>query len=91
VALTLLMGLVLLYSLAPLFWLLVNATKTQDGLLNSFGLWFDGDFALWDNIARTATYDGGIFLRWFANTVLYVVLGAGGATFLAVLGGYALA
>jgi multiple sugar transport system permease protein len=85
------MGLVLLYSLAPLFWLLVNATKTQDGLLNSFGLWFDGDFALWDNIARTATYDGGIFLRWFANTVLYVVLGAGGATFLAVLGGYALA
>lgn len=90
-ALTLLMGLVLLYSLAPLFWLLVNATKTQDGLLNSFGLWFDGDFALWDNIARTATYDGGIFLRWFANTVLYVVLGAGGATFLAVLGGYALA
>jgi len=65
-----LMGLVLLYSLAPLFWLLVNATKTQDGLLNSFGLWFDGDFALWDNIARTATYDGGIFLRWFANTVI---------------------
>jgi multiple sugar transport system permease protein len=89
--LTVLSGVVLLYALVPLFWLFVNATKTQSSLFSSFGLWFSGDFALFDNIARTLTYDGGIFGRWFANTVLYVVVGAGGATFLAVLGGYALA
>jgi multiple sugar transport system permease protein len=88
---TILTGIVLLYALVPLFWLVVNASKTQSSLFSSFGLWFSGDFALFDNIARTLTYDDGIFGRWFANTLLYVVLGAGGATFLAVLGGYALA
>jgi multiple sugar transport system permease protein len=91
VPLTLLTGLVLVYTLVPLAWLFINATKTQAGLLDSFGLWFDGDFALFDNIADTFTYDDGVFGRWLLNTVLYVVLGAGGATFLAVLGGYALA
>lgn len=90
-ALTLLTGLVLLYSLVPLAWLLINATKSQDDLFSSFGLWFSGDLNLWRNIVQTLTYDGGIFLRWLLNTVLYVVVGAGGATFLAVLGGYALA
>ncbi|MEV8064822.1 carbohydrate ABC transporter permease [Streptomyces sp. NPDC085995] len=91
VLLTLLTGLVLLYSLAPLAWLLISATKTQEGLSRSFDLWFDGDFALWDNITETFTYDDGVFTRWLLNTLLYVVAGAGGATLLAVLGGYALA
>ena len=88
--LTVLTGVVLVYSLIPLVWLFINATKTQDDLFSSFGLWFSR-FALWDNVRLTLTYDGGIFLRWLGNTLLYVVLGAGGATFLAVLGGYALA
>ncbi|MCX2925048.1 carbohydrate ABC transporter permease [Streptomyces sp. NEAU-W12] len=91
VLLTVLTGLVLLYSLVPLVWLVISATKTQEGLSRSFGLWFDSDFALWDNIAGTFTYDDGVFTRWLLNTMLYVGLGAGGATLLAVLGGYALA
>ncbi|MFJ8857948.1 carbohydrate ABC transporter permease [Streptomyces sp. NPDC102451] len=91
VLLTVLMGLTALYALMPLAWLVINATKTQKGLFGSFGLWFSGDFALWDNISQTLTYDDGIFVRWFFNTLLYVVVGAGGATFLAVLGGYGLA
>lgn len=91
VLLTALMGLTTVYALLPLAWLLINATKTQKSLLDSFGLWFSGDFALWDNITQTLTYDDGIFVRWLLNTLLYVVVGAGGATFLAVLGGYGLA
>ncbi|WP_328891017.1 carbohydrate ABC transporter permease [Streptomyces sp. NBC_00316] len=91
VLLTVLTGLVLLYSLVPLAWLIISATKTQEGLAHSFGLWFNGDFALWDNIRETFTYNDGVFTRWLLNTVLYVVVGAGGATLLAVLGGYALA
>jgi multiple sugar transport system permease protein len=91
VLLTVLTGIVVLYSLVPLLWLLINSTKTQTGLLSSFGLWFDDDFALWDNITRTLTYNDGIFTRWLANTLLYVVLGAGGATLLAAVGGYGLA
>lgn len=89
--LTLLTAIVLVYSLVPLVWLLVNSTKTQANLFSSFGLWFSGDFALFSNIRETLTYGDGEFVRWFFNTVLYVVVGAGGATLLATLGGYGLA
>ncbi len=89
--LTLLTGIVLAYSLFPLAWLVINATKSRDGLFASFGLAFADDFALWDNIVETFTYADGIFLRWLVNTVLYVLVGAVGATFLATLAGYGLA
>ena len=90
--LTLLTGLMAIYSLVPLAWLVINATKSPDGLLDSFGLWFAHDkFALWDNIKQTFTYDDGVFVRWLGNTLLYVAAGAGGATLLATLGGYGLA
>jgi multiple sugar transport system permease protein len=91
VLLTVLTAIVGLYSLIPLAWLVINASKTQSDLFDSFGLWFSGDFALFSNIADTLTYDDGIFVRWLGNTLLYVVVGAGGATLLAVLGGYGLA
>ncbi|OMI34215.1 carbohydrate ABC transporter permease [Streptomyces sparsogenes] len=91
VLLTGLTGLVLVYTLVPLIWLVISSTKTQEGLADSPGLWFGDHFALWDNIRETFTYNDGVFVRWLLNTLLYVVLGAGGATFLAVLGGYALA
>ncbi|MEU9731505.1 carbohydrate ABC transporter permease [Streptomyces sp. NPDC048002] len=91
VLLTVLASLIVLYTVVPLIWLVINATKTQAGLGASNGLWFADDFALWDNIRDTFTYDDGVFGRWLLNTLLYVVLGAGGATLLAVLGGYALA
>jgi multiple sugar transport system permease protein len=91
VVLTIVMSLYLLYSLVPLFWLFVNASKSQTDLFGTFGLWFGGHFALWDNIVQTVTYDNGIFVRWLGNTLLYVVVGAGGATLLATMAGYGLA
>ncbi|NMO55284.1 carbohydrate ABC transporter permease [Actinoplanes sp. TBRC 11911] len=93
ILLTVLTALVSLYALVPLAYLVINSTKTQQGLFTSFGLWFDdgGHFALWDNLRETFTYQDGIFLRWLGNTALYTVLGAGGATFFAVLAGYGLA
>ena len=80
-----------LYTLVPLIWLLFSATKTQGGLFSSFGLWFADDFAFFDNLAATFSYRDGIFLRWLGNTLLYVVVGAGGATLLATMAGYGLA
>ncbi|WP_051839386.1 carbohydrate ABC transporter permease [Streptomyces sp. NRRL F-5126] len=91
ILLTVLTALMVVYTLIPLAWLFINATKTQPKLLDSFGLWFSGHFALWDNVHRTIVHDHHIFLRWLLNTLLYVVAGAGGATCLAVLGGYGLA
>jgi multiple sugar transport system permease protein len=91
VLLTVLTSLVVIYTLVPLAWLFINATKTQPKLLSSFGLWFSGRFALWDNVRQTFTYHDHIFVRWLLNTLLYVAAGAGGATALAVVGGYGLA
>jgi multiple sugar transport system permease protein len=89
--LSVLMTVMLLYALLPLLWLVVNSSKTPGALFSTFGLWFGGPFALWSNIHQVLTYDNGIFVRWLANTLLYVVVGAGGATFLATLAGYGLA
>ena len=91
VTLTLVVGVMLAYTLLPLVWLVISATKSQDDLLSTFGLWFSGDFALLRNIADTFTYQDGIFGRWLLNTLLYVLIGAGGATLLATLAGYGLA
>ncbi|KAA8815163.1 ABC transporter permease subunit [Bifidobacterium callitrichos] len=79
------------YCLFPFVYLLINATKTQADFTSTFGLGFGKTFALWDNIVTVFTYQDGIFGRWLVNTLLYVVVGAGGATLLAIMGGYALA
>jgi multiple sugar transport system permease protein len=81
----------LAYFLLPLLWLVINSTKSTTGLFNSFGLWFASDFHLFENVRDTLTYQDGIYGRWFLNTVLYAVVGAGGAALLAALGGYGVA
>ena len=70
VLLNILMTVMLLYALLPLFWLVVNSTKTQSALFSTFGLWFGGKFALWSNIHQVFTYDNGVFVRWLGTTVL---------------------
>ena len=89
--LTAVMALYLVYTLIPLVWLVINASKSQPALFSTSGLSFGGPFALFDNIGETFTYNNGIFFRWLGNTLLYVVVGAGGATILATAAGYGLA
>jgi multiple sugar transport system permease protein len=89
--LTVVMALFVIYSLVPLVWLIINATKSQPDLYSTFGLWFGHGFNLFQNIADTFSYHGGIFIQWLGNTLLYVVAGAGGATVLATVAGYGLA
>lgn len=91
IGLTIVCALFALYCLFPFFYLLVNSTKTQADFTSTFGLGLGHSFALWENIQTVFTYQGGIFGRWLLNTILYVLLGAGGATLLAIMGGYALA
>ena len=89
--LTLVSGLFVIYCLFPLAWLLINSTKTQADFVSTFGLGLGKTFAFWDNLTTVFTYQDGIFGRWLLNALLYVVVGAGGATLLAIMGGYALA
>ena len=91
VVLTIVMAVFVIYSIVPLVWLVVNATKDQGDLFSTFGLWFGADFNLWQNIVDTLTYRDGIFVQWLGNTLLYVIVGAGGATLLATVAGYGMA
>jgi multiple sugar transport system permease protein len=91
IVLTVVMAIFAIYCLFPLLWLLINSTKSQPDFVSTFGLGPGKSFAFFSNIATVFTYNNGIFGRWLLNTLLYVVVGAGGATILAAMGGYALA
>nr|WP_243768214.1 carbohydrate ABC transporter permease [Leifsonia sp. TF02-11] len=82
---------VAVYFLVPVYWVVVAATKTTQDLFATNGFWFAGDVALWHNLTEVLTYDDGIFLRWFLNSVIYAGVGALLATYFAAAGGYALA
>lgn len=79
----------LIYFLLPLWWLVVSATKSNSSLQNSNGFWFDAPQLL-ENLQRTFTYDGGLFPRWLANSILYSGSAALIGTLLAVSAGYVL-
>ena len=80
----------LIYSLLPLFYLIVSATKDGSVLFSSFGLWFSS-FDLFANLSGVFTYDGGVFINWLWNTAYYSVISAFGASFVATIAGYSFA
>jgi multiple sugar transport system permease protein len=80
-----------LYTIVPLVYLVVNSTKTQGDFFTSFGLAFGGEFNLFQNISDVFTYQNGAFGYWLGNTLLYSVVGGGGAAILCTLAGYGLA
>ncbi|MFF5081741.1 carbohydrate ABC transporter permease [Actinoplanes sp. NPDC000266] len=89
--LTLGMVAVLIYFLLPLFWLLIASTKNTGDLFSTFGLWFGHSFSLFTNIGETFGHNGGEYGRWLLNTLVYSVVSALGAAFLAAFGGYGFA
>ncbi|WP_156760586.1 carbohydrate ABC transporter permease [Microbacterium karelineae] len=80
----------LIYSVGPVWWLIVNATKNSRDLILSNGLWFS-NVNLFDNLAQIFSYQDGIFIRWIANSLLYAGVGAGAGTLIALMAGYGLA
>ena len=81
------------FVLAPLVWLLINATKNQAYVYGSFGFWFAGPFRLFQNVAALGQdiSGAGVFVTWLGNTLLYAIVGAVGATILSALAGYGFA
>jgi len=80
-----------IYFLAPYFWLVVSATKTQRDLVTTFGLWFAPHFNLFANLQFLFSYNHSIFVRWLLNTLIYAGIGAVVGTVLACMAGYAIA
>jgi multiple sugar transport system permease protein len=87
--LTALMVLFLLYSFAPLFYLVVSATKTNNELFTTFGFWFADSFSLWANLEDLFTHGNGIFSTWLRNSFFYSTTIALGAAMLSTLAAYA--
>jgi multiple sugar transport system permease protein len=81
----------LIYFLLPMAWLAVSATKTNQSLFTSFGLWFAHPFNLAANLRELFTHDDGVYARWLANTAYYAVASAVGGSLIAAAAGYAFA
>lgn len=79
-----------IYFLAPIWWLVVAASKEPGMQFTAPGFWFNG-FGMGDGIRKVFETDDGIFLRWMGNSLLYAGLSALIGTFLSVMAGYALA
>lgn len=88
---TALLLLFLIYTLTPLFYLLVSVTKTDFELFETFGLWFARDWHVGENLRAIFTYDNGVYLRWLFNTAFYSLTSALGASLVAAAAGYAFA
>ncbi|HWC80302.1 MAG TPA: carbohydrate ABC transporter permease [Pseudonocardiaceae bacterium] len=91
--LTVLCGLFALFTLIPLLWIVINSTKDQPSIFQSFGFWFAKPFQFFHNLYELSQdVDGeGTYLQWMGNTALYAALGGGGATVLSALAGYGFA
>ncbi|MGO1077969.1 carbohydrate ABC transporter permease [Inquilinus sp. CA228] len=89
--LTAVLGIYFVYTFIPLLYVIVSSTKTNADLFGTFGLWFAGDFNLWENLRGLFTYQDGAFARWLLNSFLYAAISGLGAALLATCAGYAFA
>src|SRR6201996_986483 len=79
-----------IFTLIPIAWILINSTKTQANIFETFGFWFASPFEFFHTFGLLfQNVDGyGTFIQWFGNTALYAVIGGGGATVLSAFAGY---
>lgn len=81
--------LIAIYSLFPVYWLVVSSTKSGASLFGSFALWFDRPTDFFENLTATLSYDNGIYLTWLQNTIFYALTAGVGATLISLFAGYA--
>src|SRR6476659_8259670 len=79
-----------MYCILPATWLLFASTNNTGDLYGSFSFWFS-NFNLFENLNRLATYQGGIYLRWLFNSLVYAGLGGLLSTIISAMAGFALA
>ncbi|MDA2804168.1 carbohydrate ABC transporter permease [Nocardiopsis suaedae] len=77
-----------LYTLLPVAWLVLAASKDADALFSSRLLSLEG-FSPWANIGDLFATDGGVYGRWYLNTLVYAVGGAALSALVSTACGYA--
>lgn len=91
VATTAVLVLFLVYTLFPIYYLVIASTKSNADLFSSFGLWFASENNLLENLRELISYEGGLYGRWLWNSTYYATVAALTATLVATAAGYALA
>ncbi|MEV2243442.1 carbohydrate ABC transporter permease [Streptomyces sp. NPDC049970] len=77
-----------LYTLLPVLWLVLAAAKDRDALFSSNILSLS-DFSFVRNMKDLFAMDGGLYGRWYGNSLLYAVLGAALGALVSIACGYA--
>jgi multiple sugar transport system permease protein len=77
------------YMLMPLGWLVTAATKNAGDLLSGQPVSAER-FRLGENLSNLFSTDGGLYVRWYANSLLYAVVGATLCAIICIAAGYAL-
>ncbi|MEV0322897.1 carbohydrate ABC transporter permease [Streptomyces sp. NPDC050658] len=81
-------GIAVLYTLLPVLWLVLAASKNRDALFGS-DFFSPADFSFVQNLRDLFAMDGGLYGRWYTNSLLYAVLGAALSALISVACGYA--
>ncbi|MFE7263809.1 carbohydrate ABC transporter permease [Streptomyces sp. NPDC057592] len=84
----LVVGISVLYTLLPVLWLVLAASKDRDALFGSDVLSPD-HFSPGQNLKDLFAMDGGLYGRWYGNSLLYAVLGAALGAMVSIACGYA--
>jgi multiple sugar transport system permease protein len=87
-AVNVVVGVSVLYTVLPLLWLVLAASKDRDALFGS-DLFSTKGFSFLRNVGDLFAMDGGIYGRWYANSLLYAVIGAAISSLVSVACGYA--
>ncbi|MGN5632952.1 carbohydrate ABC transporter permease [Streptomyces sp. AC154] len=77
-----------LYTLLPVLWLVLASSKDRDALFGSDVLSLD-HFSFAQNLKDVFAMDGGVYGRWYGNSLLYAVLGAALGALISIACGYA--
>ncbi|WP_026459961.1 carbohydrate ABC transporter permease [Schaalia suimastitidis] len=85
-----LLGLVLIYFLFPIYWLVIASTKTNEQLVSTPGLLLD-TINLGANYDSLMSWTNNNFWRWVLNSIMYSTVSGVVGTLLAVMAGYAMA
>ncbi|ROQ77590.1 carbohydrate ABC transporter membrane protein 2 (CUT1 family) [Streptomyces sp. CEV 2-1] len=84
----LVVGICVLYTLLPVLWLVLASSKDRDALFGSDVLSLD-HFSFAQNLKDLFAMDGGVYGRWYGNSLLYAVLGAALGALISIACGYA--
>ncbi|MGC7101737.1 carbohydrate ABC transporter permease [Amycolatopsis lurida] len=87
-AVNVVVGISVLYTLLPMLWLVLAASKDRDALFGS-DLFSARGFSFLQNVGDLFAMDNGIYGRWYLNSLLYAVVGAAISALVSIACGYA--